>query len=416
MKKAEKSSSSTTNSLINAAVIVASLGYFVDIFDLLLFSIVRKTSLASLGVPEIDQVSTGLMLHNLQMAGMLFGGVIWGILADKKGRLSVLFGSIALYSIGNIANGFVTNVPMYALCRIISGIGLAGELGAGITLVAESLPKEKRGYGTMIVATVGVSGAVVAGLVGEFFSWQTTYIIGGALGIMLLLLRINTSESGLFKNAEVSHTHERGQFFTLFTNKHRFSRFMNSILMAVPIWFVIGNLIQLSPEFARELGVQGTVTAGRAVMYCYGGLVLGDFASGLFSQLLKSRLKVIMIFVLSLGATTIAYFTVGRHASVELFYAICCLLGFFAGYWAVFVTVAAEQFGTNLRGTVATSAPNFVRASVIPMSLSFTFLKLHMNMITAAMIVGGVVVVLAIISNLMLKDTFHKDLDFFEVN
>lgn len=412
MQKTE--SQSTNTSIINAAVIVASLGYFVDIFDLLLFSIVRKTSLASIGVPEADQVTVGLMLHNLQMAGMLVGGVVWGIIADKKGRLSVLFGSIALYSIGNIANGFVTNVPFYAICRIVSGIGLAGELGAGITLVAESLPKEKRGYGTMIVATVGVSGAVVAGLVGEFFSWQMTYIIGGVLGIMLLLLRINTSESDLFKHAEVDHKHERGQFFSLFTDKSRFSRFLNSILIAVPIWFVIGTLIQLSPEFAKELGVQGPVTAGRAVMYCYGGLVLGDFGSGLFSQLLKSRLKVIMLFVLCLAGTTAAYFILGRNATVDFFYMICAALGFFAGYWAVFVTVAAEQFGTNLRGTVATSAPNFVRASVIPMSLSFAFLKGHMSMITAASLVGAIVLTIAVIANLMLKDTFHKDLDFYE--
>lgn len=406
--------SSTSTSIINAAVIVASLGYFVDIFDLLIFSIVRKSSLTSIGVPEVDQVSVGLMLHNLQMAGMLLGGVVWGIIADKKGRLSVLFGSIALYSIGNIANGFVTNVTTYAICRIISGIGLAGELGAGITLVAESLPKEKRGYGTMIVATVGVSGAVVAGLVGEFFSWQMTYIIGGVLGIMLLLLRINTVESNLFKHAEVDQAHERGQFFSLFTSKDRFGRFLNSILIAVPIWFVIGTLIQLSPEFAKELGVQGPITAGRAVMFCYGGLVIGDFASGLFSQLIKSRLKVIMFFILCLGGTTAAYLILGRNASPDFFYTICALLGFFAGYWAVFVTVAAEQFGTNLRGTVATSAPNFVRASVIPMSLTFTFLKFHTNMISAAAIVGGVVITMALISNLMLKDTFHKDLDFYE--
>lgn len=414
MQKAESTSSSPNTSIINAAVIVASLGYFVDIFDLLLFSIVRKASLASIGVPEVDQVTTGIMLHNLQMAGMLVGGVVWGILADKKGRLSVLFGSIALYSIGNIANGFVTNVPMYALCRIISGIGLAGELGAGITLVAESLPKEKRGYGTMIVATVGVSGAVVAGFVGEFFSWQMTYIIGGVLGILLLLLRINTSESGLFKHAVSDVSHERGQFFTLFTSKDRFSRFIFSILIAVPIWFVIGTLIQLSPEFAKELEVSGPVTAGRAVMFCYGGLVLGDFGSGLFSQLLKSRLKIIMIFIICLGATTAAYFTLTRGNTPEFFYGICSILGFFAGYWAVFVTVAAEQFGTNLRGTVATSAPNFVRASVIPMSLSFAFLKLHNNMITSAAIVGGVVLTIALISNFMLKDTFYKDLDFYE--
>jgi putative MFS transporter len=400
--------------ILNAAVIVASLGYFVDIFDLLLFSIVRKASLSSIGVAEEFQVEQGLLLHNLQMIGMLFGGVIWGVIADKKGRLSVLFGSIFLYSLGNILNAFVQNVPQYAICRIISGIGLAGELGAGITLVAESLPKEKRGYGTMIVATIGVSGAVVAGLVGEFFEWRITYGIGGLLGVMLLLLRMHTAESHLFKNIE--HHHERGNFWMIFKKKERFFRFLNSILIAVPIWFVIGTLIQLSPEFAKILNIQGEVTAGRSIMFCYGGLVFGDLASGGISQLIQSRTKVILFFILGLGASIIAYFGFTQGASSSFFYTICSFLGFFAGYWAVFVTVAAEQFGTNLRGTVATSAPNFVRGSVVPMSLAFTLLKSHMDMISAASIVGAVVITMAIISNLMLKDTFHKDLHFFEID
>lgn len=400
--------------ILNAAVIVAALGYFVDIFDLLLFSIVRKTSLSAIGVPEELQVTQGLLLHNLQMIGMLVGGVVWGVIADKKGRLSVLFGSIFLYSVGNILNAFVQTIPQYAICRIISGIGLAGELGAGITLVAESLPKDKRGYGTMIVATIGVSGAVVAGLVGEFFDWRVTYGIGGFLGVLLLLLRIHTAESHLFKNVE--HHVERGNFWMIFKKQERFFRFLNSILIAIPIWFVIGTLIQLSPEFAKILNIQGEVTAGRAIMFCYGGLVFGDLASGGISQLIKSRTKVILFFILGLGVSVITYFAFTKNASNSFFYGVCSALGFFAGYWAVFVTVAAEQFGTNLRGTVATSAPNFVRGSVVPMSLAFTLLKSQMDMISAASIVGAVVITLAVIANLMLKDTFHKDLHFFEID
>lgn len=406
----------STIGLLNAAVIVAALGYFVDIFDLLLFSIVRKTSLLSIGVAEADQVTVGLFLHNLQMIGMLFGGVFWGILADKKGRLSVLFGSIFLYSIANIANGFITNVTWYAICRVISGIGLAGELGAGITLVAESLPKEKRGYGTMIVATIGVSGAVVAGLVGEFFDWRTTYIIGGALGLALLFLRINIVESSLFKDAESDHSHNRGQFLSIFKKKERFMRFLNSILIAVPIWFVIGTLIQLSPELARELGVMEPVVAGRSIMFCYGGLVFGDFMSGGVSQILKSRTKAVMIFLVGLLIGIILYFKATSGVSAMSFYIICSVLGFFAGYWAVFVTISAEQFGTNLRATVATSAPNFVRGSVVPMSLAFTYLKSQTSMVNAAMTVGTVVMILAVFANLQLKDSFDKDLNYYEID
>jgi putative MFS transporter len=403
-------------SLFTPAVIVAALGYFVDIFDLLLFSIVRKTSLGDLGLDEASQITTGLMLHNLQMVGMLIGGVVWGVWADKKGRLSVLFGSIFLYSIGNIANGFVHDVTTYAICRIISGIGLAGELGAGITLVAETLPKDKRGYGTMIVATIGVSGAVVAGLIGEYFHWRTTYFIGGGLGLMLLLLRINTAESLLFQNLNEQSTHTRGQFLSVFKKRERFFRFLNSILIAVPIWFVIGTLIQLAPEFAQYLNVTEQITAGRAVMWSYAGLVFGDFASGALSQFLKSRKKAINIFIVGLFFSVLAYFVLGANASAQLFYSLCFILGFFAGYWAVFVTIAAEQFGTNLRATIATSAPNFVRASVVPMSLAFTYFKSFTDMKSAALMVGISTIVISFIANQFLKETFDQDLHFFEVD
>lgn len=401
--------------LFNAAVIVASLGYFVDIFDLLLFSIVRKTSLASMGLDEAAQISQGLFLHNVQMTGMLIGGIIWGIWADKKGRLSVLFGSIALYSIGNLANAFVQDVTQYAVCRFISGIGLAGELGAGITLVAESLPKEKRGLGTTIVASVGVSGAVFGGLVAEIFDWRTTFLIGGALGFALLILRINTTESLLFSHAQNKNS-VRGSFLSIFKKKDRLFRFIVSVLVGVPIWFTIGTLIQLAPEFAKSLGVAGLVTGGRAVMVSYAGLALGDLCSGAFSQWVGSRRRAIFISLVGLSLTILAYFTLGRGASSFNFYLICGFLGFFAGYWAVFVTVAAEQFGTNLRGTVAISVPNFVRASVIPMSLSFQYLQQYMIMTNAAAVVGTVAIAIALAANLMMQETFDKDLAYYEVD
>jgi putative MFS transporter len=401
--------------LATPAVIIASLGYFVDIFDLLLFSIVRKPSLASLGLDEAAQVTQGLFLHNLQMTGMLIGGILWGVLADKRGRLSVLFGSILLYSVGNLANAFVHSVEAYALCRLIAGIGLAGELGAGITLVAETLSKEHRGYGTMIVATVGVSGAVVAGLIGEFFDWRTTYIIGGVLGLALLLLRINTAESMLFQNAEQTDE-ARGNFFSLFTQWGRFRRLALCVLSAVPIWFVIGTLVQLAPELAHELGVTDPITAGRAILFCYSGLVFGDFASGALSQWVKSRVKVIVAFIAGMALTTLYYFNHLEGAGHVEFYTVCVFLGFFAGYWAVFVTVAAEQFGTNLRGTVATSAPNFVRASVVPMSFAFTALKPEYGIPGAAQWVGAAVMAIALFAALRLQETFGKDLGYFEVD
>jgi putative MFS transporter len=395
------------------AVWVAALGYFVDIFDLLLFSIVRKPSLASLGLGEEAQVSTGILLHNLQMIGMLLGGVLWGMLGDRKGRLSVLFGSIFLYSIGNIANAFVWDVPSYAICRVVSGLGLAGELGAGITLVAETLSRENRGFGTMIVATVGVSGAVVAGLVGEVFDWRITYGIGGALGFLLLLLRINTAESLLFKNSE-AHAQPRGSLRALFLNRERLFRFLNCVLIGVPIWYVIGILIQLSPELGKALGLVDPVTAGRSVMFCYAGLVVGDFMSGYLSQVFRSRTRIVVIFIGGTALSALTYFTLGRGATGTFFYAVCGLLGFFAGYWAVFVTIAAEQFGTNLRATVATSAPNFVRASVVPMSISFALLKPTWGPLAAAQWVGGVVLFVAVLAAFRLRDTFGRDLEFYE--
>jgi len=402
-------------SLVTPAVIVASLGYFVDIFDLLLFSIVRKPSLASLGLDEAAQISEGLFLHNLQMIGMLIGGILWGILADKRGRLSVLFGSILLYSVGNLANAFVHSVEAYAVCRLIAGIGLAGELGAGITLVAETLSKEHRGYGTMIVATVGVSGAVVAGLIGEYFDWRTTYIIGGVLGFALLLLRINTAESLLFQHAEQGPA-SRGNFFSLFTQWDRFRRLALCVLSAIPIWYIIGTLVQLSPELARELGVIEPITAGRAILFCYTGLVFGDFASGALSQWFQSRVKVIVAFITGTALATLYYFNGLAGAGQVEFYAVCVALGFFAGYWAVFVTVAAEQFGTNLRGTVATSAPNFVRASVVPMSLSFKALQGTYGIPGAAQWVGACVIAIALFAALRLTETFGKDLGYYEID
>ncbi len=393
-------------------VIVAALGYFVDIYDLVLFSIVRVPSLKGIGITGPELIDKGVMLLNMQMVGMLLGGILWGVLGDRKGRLKIMFGSIFIYSLANLANGMVTSIEAYAALRFIAGVGLAGELGAGITLVSEVLHKSIRGYGTMIVASVGVSGAILANFVAKSFDWRTAFFIGGVLGLMLLILRVSVAESGMFKGMEVS-TVSRGNFLALFTSRDRFGRFLHSILIGLPSWFVVGVLITFSPEFAKVLNIQGQVSAGNAVMYCYMGLVAGDLASGLLSQLFRSRKKVILLFLVLTVAAVGAYFG-ASGVSAATFYLICGLLGFGIGYWAIFVTVAAEQFGTNLRATVATTVPNFVRGMTVPITMLFQIARKPLGIENGALVVGVLTLAIALFSLSRLQETFHKDLDYFE--
>ncbi|RNI36892.1 MFS transporter [Hanamia caeni] len=400
--------------MVTAAVLVAALGYFVDIYDLLLFSIVRIPSLKGLGFSGQTLTDNGIFLLDVQMMGLLLGGIFWGILGDKKGRLYVLFGSIFLYSVANIANGFVNSIESYSVWRFVAGFGLAGELGAGITLVAEIMPKEKRGYATTIVAAVGVSGAVVGFFVAELFNWRTSFFVGGGLGLLLLFLRIGVSESGMFGKAKTQDT-RRGDFLSLFINRKRLMKYLRIIVIGIPTWYVVAILITLSPEFGNILGVKGTVNAGAAVAYCYGGLVLGDIVSGLLSQLLKSRIKVVYIF---LGLTVIssaAYFLL-HNISMAGFYAVCFFLGFSAGYWVVFMTIATEQFGTNIRATVTTTVPNFVRGSVVPVTLLFQYLRGLFNgsLIYAGVVVGVITIGLSFWALHYVQETFHKDLNYLE--
>ncbi len=399
--------------MLNAAILVASLGYFVDIYDLLLFSIVRIASLRSLGFSGQELTSSGIFLLNVQMIGLLVGGIVWGVLADKKGRLYVLFGSIFMYSVANIANGFVHSIESYAFWRFIAGFGLAGELGAGITLVAELMPKEKRGYATTIIASVGVSGAVVGYFIAQYFDWRTCFFIGGGLGLSLLLLRIGVAESGMFDKTKEDSV-SRGNFFALF-ERSRFLKYMRCIVIGFPLWFVVGILITFSPEFGKALNVQGEVNAGAAVACCYGGLVIGDILSGLLSQYLKSRIKVVYIYLfLSMGSIAI-YFLSGS-ASLFNFYLICFVMGISVGYWVIFMTIATEQFGTNLRATVTTTVPNFVRGSVVPMTLLFQYLT---GVLSGSLVGSGIVVALLSLGLAFwalhyMQDTFSKDLDYIE--
>ena len=402
----------TLQALFSMPVIVASLGYFVDIYDLILFGIVRVPSLKEMGLSPAEITTVGADILNMQMAGMLIGGILWGVLGDKKGRLSVLLGSIILYSAANFLNGFVQDVNSYMALRFIAGIGLAGELGAGVTLVAEILPKEIRGYGTMMIATVGVTGAVAANFIAQHFDWRTAYIIGGVLGFALLLLRVGILESAIFKNLKEKNI-KRGNFFSLFTDKQLFAKYSKSIIIGLPLWYCVGILILFSPEFAKEFGISG-VNAGNAIMLCYIGLTVGDFGSGYISQKIKSRKIAIAGFMLSALVLSIMYGALSG-ASSTMFYLVCFLIGVSCGYWALFITVAAEQFGTNIRSTAASTVPNFVRGMVVPMSAGFIALKPSFGLLGAAAIVGALVFAAGLIALWKLEETFHKDLDYIEV-
>ena len=403
---------STIRQLMKIPVIVAALGYFVDIYDLLLFSIVRVQSLKSLGVAESDLLKEGVYLINMQMGGLLLGGILWGVLGDKKGRITVLFGSILIYSLANIANGFVTSVNQYAVMRFIAGIGLAGELGVGITLVAEVLPKEIRGYGTSLVAGVGMLGAVLAYFVADNFDWRIAYFIGGGLGLLLLITRINVFESGIFTKVKEKAV-SRGNFFHLFLSSKQFFKYLRCILIGVPVWFVAGILMTFSPEFGKALNLDTPIVAGKAVMWEYIGLVIGDISSGVLSQYFRSRKKVVLLYIL-LAAVLIAIYLFVPLRTDVMFYAICVGLGIAAGYWALFVTIAAEQFGTNLRATVATTVPNFVRGSMIIMTPLFLFFREQSGILLGAGIVGLLAIATALLGLWKMEETFGKDLNFIE--
>ncbi len=397
-----------------AIVLVAALGYFVDIYDLILFSIVRVASLKSLGVPDVQMLDTGVLLLNMQMGGMLVGGILWGILGDKRGRISVLFGSIFLYSLANILNGFVTNVEMYAVLRFIAGVGLAGELGAGITLVSEVMPKTKRGYGTMVVASIGVMGAVAAALIVELTEWRTSYFIGGGMGIAILILRFGVYESGMYNSIkEASHV-GKGEFIKLFTDKGRFLKYLYCILIGLPLWFVVGILITFSPEFGKAFGIAEPISAGKSIMFCYIGLVFGDIFSGTLSQVLKSRKKVLYIFLTATLACICIYLFL-NSTNTFYFYTVCVLMGTAVGYWVIFVTNSSEQFGTNLRSTVTTTVPNFIRGSVIPLTFLFQTLKPSMGIKYSAFAIGVLTIVIAIWATSKLEETYGKDLDYTEI-
>lgn len=394
---------------------VAALGYFVDIYDIQLFNLVSKASLKGIGITdlaEIDRLDYVLFLR--QMAGMMVGGIVWGIIGDRFGRKSVLFGSILMYSLANILNGFVSSPEQYAVLRFIAGFGLAGELGAAITLVAELMTKENRGWGTMIIVAMGALGAVAAATITKMCgtNWQLAYFIGGGLGLLLLGLRFSTFESGMFENMKATNV-SKGNFLMIFQTKERFLKYLACILLGLPIWFSVGILIKFSPAIGKITQVTGDVKIPDAVMACYIGISFGDLLCGWMSQLLKSRKKIVVLYLI-FGICTILTILFSKGLSPDRFVFLCFILGTCSGYWALFVTIASEQFGTNIRATVTTTVPNFVRGAVIPITLSFKSLEPAYGTIQSASIVGTICLLLAFLSILYLQETFGKNLDYLE--
>lgn len=409
------------NRAIWPTVLVASLGYFVDIFDLQLFNIVSQASLKGIGITDPTLLAEyDYTLFLWQMTGMLIGGLVWGILGDIKGRRNILMGSILIYSLANIANAFVVDIQWYSIIRLIAGIGLAGELGAAITLVNEILTKENRGYGTMVIVTMGALGAVAAVYINKLelsmfglAQWQIMYIIGGLLGLLLLTLRAGTHESHMFDDVKQQDV-SKGNFFMLFANKKRAMRYLACIAMGLPVWFCVGVLTKFSAKFA-ELGgaTGGTFEVGQAIVFTYLGLSVGDLVSSYLSQVLKSRKRVVLSYLLVCIAI-ILLFLLGKGFSVSFYYFLCFLIGAGTGYWALFVTIASETFGTNIRATVTTTVPNFVRGATVPIVLSFKSLSSSIGEVNAALIVGGVCLMLSLLSLLVLPETFGRDLRFVE--
>lgn len=403
-----------TYGIISIPVVIGALGYFVDIYDLLLFGIIRKTSLRSLGLSEEMVLTSGEFIISIQMVGLLIGGILWGVMGDKKGRLSVLFGSILIYSLANIANGMVHSVNQYALLRFIAGVGLAGELGAGITLVSELLSKEKRGLGTSMVAGFGLTGAVVAYFISKQFDWRICYYIGGAMGLLLLILRISVFESGMFKQVKEMNV-SRGNFFMFFNNRDRFFKYFRSILIGLPTWYVIGVLVTFSDQFGSRMGIAEAIDPGKAIMFAYVGISLGDIAIGFVSQALRSRKKALFIFYV-LTMIFMVLFFMQKSGSATAMYLLCSGLGFSTGFWAIFVTMAAEQFGTNLRATAATTVPNMVRGSLPLIIMLFKWLREIAGFITGGIITAVIIMVISWIAAYFTNETFSKDLRYVEAS
>ncbi len=395
------------------AVIAAALGYFVDLYDIVLFGVVRVASLKDIGIVGDELTSKGILLLNLQMIGMLIGGVFWGIIGDKLGRRFALLSTIAMYSTANILNGFVNDINSYAVLRFIAGVGLAGELGAGVTLVAEILPKQYRGYGTTVISFLGLMGALTASYVGASFDWRIAYFLGGAMGIVVLIGRFFTLRESEMFEAQKQTTHQRGNVMLILRSKSALLKFLAVTAVGVPIWYVSGIIITFSPEVGAALNLSRNITAAETLQWQAIGLAVGSGLSGIVSEMIKSRKKV--VWGCFIGMAMLAIVVLNMHgAAVPLFMGVILAIGLGQGYWTVFITMAAEQFGTNIRATVTTSVPNFVRAMVVPMSLLLNALRHDLGLINSAILIGGVVFVTAFLALYFMSETYGKDINYIE--
>ncbi|HEY1097152.1 MAG TPA: MFS transporter, partial [Alphaproteobacteria bacterium] len=404
-----------TRLLLKPVVILSGLGYLVDAFDIMTFSVVRTASLKSLGLEGDALTSAGMMIVNLQMGGMIIGGIVWGVLGDKLGRLKIMLASIMIYSVANIGNGFAVGVPDYAVWRFMAGFGLAGEIGAAVTIVSESLPRTKRGLGVMVIVSCAAMGGLLAGFIGQIVPWRVAYVIGGVAGLVLLALRISVKESKIFEHMVHDRKIERGNAWMILSRGHLLRAYIRCLLIGVPVWYIIGILVTLSPEFAKENGVSGVVTAGTAVSLSFGAALIGEYVCGILSQLWQSRRKALIVFM-GVGTFVIGgFFTLPLTTSTQ-FYIYIAMLGFIFGYWVTFNTTIAEQFGTNLRATVATSIPNLVRGSVIPLNMMMAWLHQTMGYTyhQSGLYLGIGVMSVALIALWFTPETFHRDLEFVE--
>lgn len=401
------------HSFINAAVIVSSLGYFVDVFDILLFSILRKPSLADIGLSGAEILNDGEYLLSIQMIGLVVGGLAFGVIGDRKGRLSVLFVSILTYSVANILNGFVTNFEQYAVLRFISGVGLAGELGAGITLVSELLPKAKRGISSAFIGCFGFMGAIFAFIVTEYFDWRTCYFIGGGMGLLLLVCRFNVKESMVFKRMSTKVV-SKGNFFLFFKKRERALRYVKCVLIGIPSWFVVGIMVTFADEFARNFQIDG-VRTGKAILYCYMGLIAGDLSAALLSKAMRSRKKPILMYYIFTAIVTFLFFQLQGGRATSVMYFFYSLMGFGIGYSIINITMAAEQFGTNLRASAAISVPNMIRGSVPVLLLLFSSMRTIVNdYLAGAWITGLIILILGLWAVLTIPESYDNELDFLE--
>lgn len=399
-----------TTRVLNATVIVTALGYFIDLFDYYVFLVTRQKVLTDFGFSGSQLMETGLYMVNLQFAGLLVGGVIFGVLGDKIGRKQSLLGSILLYSIATLASGMTHNIDVFAALRFIAGIGIAGEVGVGVTMVSETMDKNRRGLGVTAFIGVGLLGVVAAALMSELLHWRTCYIIGGLAGLLLLVTRIWVMEPQMF--TDLNKSVKRGSFRVLFASPDGVRRYVLCILLAVPVFFGVSIIATLSPELSIALGASPPASVSTTMIIAYTMMVIGEIVIGLLSQRLKSRKKVIALFLVLMAITLGVGFHNGALDATG-YYILAGVVGFFMGYWVNFIALSAEQFGTNVRSLAANTIPNFTRGTTIAINMAFLALK-DDGVVYAASIVGFTVIVIALLALWKLPETFGKDLDYTE--